>query len=352
MTDPNPIAKAAVAATTPEQMPVKNALEGAGFAQDVAGVVEGWVSGDWSAAAGDLLSFALGFKDFLKDPVEGALSMGIGWLIEHIGPVTDLLDLVTGNQNALELTVKTWEQIAEQVQTTAEHLTDSVNSACASWVGPAADGYRTWVQDQLDTHRALSDAARGVAAAVDISKTVLNGVRGFIRGLVSDLLAKAVKILYRYVPPAYPVAIAVEFVPLVVQSANAGVRVVNRMVELFQALVRRLGKLGELLGEAARRLARGPNAVAVAGRQVGPAIRADLLDNPLLARFGAEMAKESALKYAVPRLAKGAYAEATDSTDTGSQVDLVETGEKRERDRGETRIEGTKSGGVRITGEL
>jgi hypothetical protein len=122
----NDIVNMAKADTTAGKTPVKNFLEGAGLLQDTLGGVETIVTGDLAGGLSDLLAGGFDVKGLRQDPLSAVLSMGFGWLIEYVGPMKDLLDALTGNQSSLELTVKTWEQISKQVQSTAEDLTDSL----------------------------------------------------------------------------------------------------------------------------------------------------------------------------------------------------------------------------------
>ncbi|SDD61774.1 WXG100 family type VII secretion target [Actinokineospora iranica] len=338
--------------TTAAKTPVKAALEGAGLLQDAVGGVETIISGDWAGGLADLAAGAFDVAGVIRDPFGSVLSMGFGWLLEYFGPAKQVLDWLTGNQNNLELTVKTWDQIGKQVQQTAKDLTDSIQGHCATWEGPAAERYREWAQDQIDTYAALSNIATGVSAAVDISKTILNAVRGFVRGLIADVLAKVVSMLCRYVPPAYPVAMAAEGLPLIIENTMKITKLVRRLVDAFGKLGKHLGKLGELLTKATKHLNRGIHAVDIAvRRRVAPAVK-DLLTRPeLLQRAGMEALKEG-IKYTGPRMANGIINGVTNTANPNSQIDWGETRGKQSQDYRETRITPTETGGTRVTGAL
>ncbi|MCG8919020.1 hypothetical protein L6E12_24875 [Actinokineospora sp. PR83] len=358
----NPILSAAAAETTAGKTPVKHFLEGAGLLQDSVGGLEAIFSGDFWGGAADLGVMAMDVKAFAADPLQGVLSIGFGWLIEYIGPIKDCLDWLTGNQDALDLTVQTWLKIGEEVQKTAEEMVGSVNTNCASWSGPAVEGYRAWAQDQADIHVAVSNAATGVAKLVDLSKSLLNTVRGIIRGIIADVLAKLVSILYRYVPPAYPVALAAEGIPLVLENATKATKVLRKAIDAFQQAVKQLGKLGELLSQAAQQLKRGVGAVDIGMRGAARHARGFLQEEGLtIGKYvsrelrGAvvdETVREMGVKYLGPRVGKSVQVTVTGSTDPGDQPDLGESREKQREGHRKTRIEGTASGGVRITGEL
>ncbi|MEA5359801.1 hypothetical protein VA596_09650 [Amycolatopsis sp., V23-08] len=259
----------AKADTDSEKYVVDSALEGAGGLQDLVGGVEKMAHGDWTEGLFSLANAGFGIKDVIKDPFETLLSWGFGWLIEHVDFLKEPLDWVAGDQDALDLEGKKWETIGERVQKAAEELTAEVRKNCLDWRGKVADQYRVYVQEQLDAYAALSDAATQVASIIGICKTILDVVRTLIRDLITDTLAKIVKILMRYPPPAYPAALAAEGIPYAVQQGSEMVEETSKLARAFakareflrticdalapiaQKVLGRLGQLPKAAGEAA-----------------------------------------------------------------------------------------------------
>lgn len=255
--------------TDAEKYPVDSFFEGAGGLQDLVGGAEKLIDGDWTEGLFALANAGLSVKDLIKDPFETLLSWGFGWLIEHIDFLKEPLDWVTGDQDALDLEGKKWETIGKRVQATAEKLTEEVRKNCLDWTGKVADQYRVYVQQQLDAYAALSDAATQVSTVIGICKTILDVVRTIIRDLITDTLAKIVKILMRYPPPAYPAGLAAEGIPFAVQQGSKMVEECSRLARAFskardflraicgvlepiaQRMVSRLGHLPEAAMEAA-----------------------------------------------------------------------------------------------------
>ncbi|WP_158879633.1 hypothetical protein [Amycolatopsis anabasis] len=252
----NAVVNEAKGETTAEKHPVAHALEGAGMAQDFIGGTEKILSGDWTEGLLDLAAGGLDIKELIKDPMQALVSMGLGWVIEHVSFLKEPLDWLTGNQDTLDLTVQTWQKISEHIQKTAEDLTESARKDCAHWEGAAADEYRAYLQDQINLYVGLSEGAKGVSGLVDICKSILNVVRTIIRDLIADALAKIIKILTRYPPPAYPAALAAEGVPFAVEKATEAMSWVQKLTRVFQKAMNHIAKLGKLLGDAARYLGR------------------------------------------------------------------------------------------------
>ncbi|WP_084641726.1 hypothetical protein [Amycolatopsis balhimycina] len=261
--------------TDAEKYQVDSFLEGAGGLQDLVGGAEKILEGDWTEGLFALANAGFGIKDAIKDPFETLMSWGFGWLIEHVDFLKEPLDWVTGDQDALDLEGKKWETIGKRVQETAEKLTEEVRKNCLGRKGKVADQYRVYVQGQLDAYAALSDAATHVAAIIGICKTILDVVRTLIRDLITDTLAKIVKILLRYPPPAYPAGLAAEGIPFAVQQGGKMVEECGKLARAFakargflrsicsvlepiaQRMASRLGHLPEAAVEAAGEMFKG-----------------------------------------------------------------------------------------------
>lgn len=313
----NEILKNAKGETDAEKNPVGNALQGAGLAQDAIGGVEKLIDDDWTEGLLDLASGGLDVADLIKNPFESLLSMGFGWLIEHVEFLKEPLDWVTGDQDALDLEVQKWKQISKHVQETGEQLAAAVNKNCAGWRGPAADRYREYAQTQATACQNISDSSRQVGDIVDICKTILNVVRTIIRDLISDALAKVVMIICKYPPPAYPAALAAEGMPFLIQQGN---------------------QCAQMAARASRVLMRAKEFVSMIMRDL-PKIVDEAL-TPLLKKLpeniGMEVGKE-----VVKQLSKIVVGEVgkDDSTDPNDQPVGRESHEKRQQDRKRTTID-------------
>ncbi|AXB46695.1 WXG100 family type VII secretion target [Amycolatopsis albispora] len=322
----NSIITAAKAETEAGKTPVKSALQGSGLLQDTVGGVEQLIKGDWTEG---LLSLAAAGLDFSvkkasgDNPAEVLISMGLGWVIEHLSPMKDWLDQLTGNQDELDLTIQTWSQVSKQVQTTAEELNKTVREDCATWSGASVDRYREYIQRRLDALVQLSDDAKSGAGLIDVAKTVLGVVRNLIRDLITDVCAKLIYIFARTPPPAYPAALAAEGMPVVVSKTQEGVSLLQKLMRVWQRFVDQLTQIGLRMREAGKTFA------AESGDIFG--------GRKLAERVGLEGFKESGKKV-FGEQGKGITAGITGSTEHNDQAASGETLEKREHDEKMTRV--------------
>ncbi|MGC7093811.1 WXG100 family type VII secretion target [Amycolatopsis lurida] len=325
----NSIIAAAKENTEAEKTPLKSALQGTGLAQDLLGGGEQLFKGDWtegllSMAAGGL-DVGMKFKDIKGggNPIEILTSMGLGWVIEHLSPMKDWLDQLTGNQDELDLTIQTWAEISKQVQATAEDLNTTVQQDCATWSGTSADRYREYIQRRLDALVKLSDDAKSGAGLIDVAKTVLAVVRNLIRDLITEVCAKLIYILARYPPPAYPAALAAEGMPMIVSKSQEGMSLLQKLMRVWRRFLDLLADVGIRMKETAKTFIT-ENYEMFGAKDLGM-------------RVGTEIFKEGGKKV-FGEQGKGITAGITGSTEHDDQAASGETPEKRQHDQKMTRV--------------
>lgn len=201
MPDGNPIVEDAERRTTDEP------LEGAGMAQDAADLVARVASGDWAEGLVSLVSAGLEVKGFVEDPLAKLSSMGLGWVVEHVGWLRWPLDFVASDQEKLTLMANAWTGIGDELRQAGQDLDNWYRTDSAHWAGPAVEQYRKFCGDRVHLYYAAADAASSVTTTVTICKGILAVVRGIIRDLVTDCVGKIISVIARYPPPATPAAL-------------------------------------------------------------------------------------------------------------------------------------------------
>jgi hypothetical protein len=103
--------------------------------------------GDWASVAMGAVGTALDALSMAMDPFGAILAAGVGWLIEHVGPLKEALNGLTGNADEIAAQSQTWTNVAGELQSVGTDLADLVKADLQSWSGPAADAYRQRAQD-------------------------------------------------------------------------------------------------------------------------------------------------------------------------------------------------------------
>jgi hypothetical protein len=182
------------------------AFKGAGMLQDAVDLGAKVRAGDWTEGLASLASAAYETREFVADPIAKLASMGLGWVIEYFGPVTGLLDSLTGDQQRLEVMVENWSGIADELHGAAQDLHDHNTKDAAGWTGPAVGQYRLFCADRVDLYHSAGATARATADNVGCCASVLSVIREIVRGLLTDAVGKVISIGCRYPPPATPAA--------------------------------------------------------------------------------------------------------------------------------------------------
>ncbi|HEX7309408.1 RHS repeat-associated core domain-containing protein [Lentzea sp.] len=161
---------------------------GINLVDDAAGVYDavesgGWVEGGISAlgAGMDLLTMAM-------NPVGTLISYGLNWLIEHVKPLQDGLNMLAGDADQIAAYSQTWANVAKAVQEAGKSLADAVAKDTANWTGAAADAYRQHVAGKLNGLSTIVTCANAISTVVK----VVGVITGVVRGLVRDMVTQAV----------------------------------------------------------------------------------------------------------------------------------------------------------------
>jgi hypothetical protein len=215
-----------------EQGMPRSAFEGAGMAQDFYDSVAKISSGDWTEGLANAAGVGLAAKEFLADPLGKLISMGLGWVVEHVDFLRTPLDWVTGDQAYLDKMAATWTGISDELSQGAEDLDRYYRSDTDNWKGLAADTYRTFCADRVVLYRGLAAGSTGTARLFVTCKIILAVARTLIRELITDFVGKVASMLLRYPPPVTPTAIP-EAVTMANGYAQKIVGVVKRVRKAF-----------------------------------------------------------------------------------------------------------------------
>jgi len=222
-----------------------SSLEGAGLAQDAYDLVSRAASGDWTEGLVSLLSAGLEAKSFVEDPLAKLASMGLGWVIEHVGWLREPLDWVTGDQEELTRMAGVWTGIGDELRQAGQDLDTWYRTDSAGWAGPAVEQYRRFCVDRVNLYNAAADAANSVTTTVTICKGILAVVRSIIRDLITDCVGKIISIIARYPPPTTPAA-APEVTAKAVETSNTIMTWVRKLRTAFANAGRLFTESGNL----------------------------------------------------------------------------------------------------------
>src|SRR5690349_1664907 len=98
--------------------------------------------GGWIDPAIGGLAAGLDALAFVTDPLGQLVSWGVGWLIEHVKPLSDALDALAGDPDQIAAFAQTWSNVSRAVTGAQESLHEGAVRQLGEWTGVAARGYR------------------------------------------------------------------------------------------------------------------------------------------------------------------------------------------------------------------
>lgn len=168
-----------------------DAWAGAGVPHDAALVASSLREGDWVEASLYGLSAGLGAVGFVADPVAALTSAGVGWAIEHVGPLREMLDDLAGDPTAVmadagrleDAAAATMTSVGVVRETTSRHLGDMEGEAVT-----AAAEFARGAGADCEVFAALVAAG---AEAMRRASGLVTVVRGLVRDAISELVGMA-----------------------------------------------------------------------------------------------------------------------------------------------------------------
>ena len=153
------------------------------------GVGEAAGHGDWVGAGLHTLATGIDAASLVANPV-GALGRGgMEWLLEHCRPLTGILDELTGVPADVQRCASTLIDVAAQVRRgSGAPAPTGAGRSGAGWRGEAREAHDR-ARRELEAHgEGIAESLEWVAGAVRTMGATLEAVRGFVRGLLADVI--------------------------------------------------------------------------------------------------------------------------------------------------------------------
>ncbi|SFW79127.1 DUF6531 domain-containing protein [Amycolatopsis australiensis] len=222
-------------------------------ANDLKSAIE---SGDWASVALGAVGTALDALSMAMDPFGAILAAGVGWLMEHVGPLKEALNGLTGNADEIAAQAQTWQNIATELGSIGQDLTGMVQADTASWTGVAGDAYRQRAQDTVTLLETARKGCEGASSGVKTAGEVVAAVRALVRDIIAELVGHLISWALQVV---FTLGIGLTWVvPQVVgavaKTASKIADLTKRLVKALQALIPLLKRAGSLFDDAAKAL--------------------------------------------------------------------------------------------------
>ncbi|OLZ59641.1 RHS repeat-associated core domain-containing protein [Amycolatopsis keratiniphila] len=213
-------------------------------------------SGDWASVALGAVGTALDALSMAMDPFGAILANGVGWLMEHVGPLKEALDALTGNADEIAANAETWMNIATELGDVGADLAGMVSADLQSWTGNSADAYRAQAKDTVTLLESAKAGCEGASSGVKTAGEVVAAVRALVRDIIAELIGHliswALQVLFTlgigltWVVP--------QVVNAVAKTASKIANLTKKTVKALQALMPLLKRADDLFDSAAKAL--------------------------------------------------------------------------------------------------
>ncbi|MFC3382905.1 WXG100 family type VII secretion target [Couchioplanes azureus] len=220
---------------------------GVWIAEDIEQIAHGVQSGSWIDGTLGAVSAGLDALAFVSDPVGALLQYGVAWLLEHVKPLSEVLDWLAGNPAHIAAHAATWRNVAGRLGEEADSLARSVRDDVSEWSGVAADAYRMHADRRTQSLRALGRASEAMALMTEGAGMLIGTVRVMVRDAVATVVSRL--IVYAAELAGSLGALA----PLVVEQVTTlCASWAARIARWLKALVASLRRLGDAMARLAR----------------------------------------------------------------------------------------------------
>ncbi|MGW4393993.1 RHS repeat-associated core domain-containing protein [Amycolatopsis nivea] len=244
--------------SNPLVAPVKetSAMAGVPLLEDATGLKEAIESKNWAAVAIGAVGTALDVLTAVMDPFGAIFAAGVGWLMEHVGPLKEALDALTGNADEIKSQAATWTNVAKELESVSAELTELVKKDLQDWQGEAADSYRKKAEDTSALIASAQKGSEGAASGVKTAGEIVAAVRSLVRDTIADLVGHLISWALQVV---FTLGIGMTWVVPQVISAVAKTaskigQVTTKLVKALKALMPLLKKAGTLFADAGKAL--------------------------------------------------------------------------------------------------
>ncbi|MFS8522736.1 MAG: hypothetical protein FWJ87_15450 [Micromonosporaceae bacterium] len=251
---------------------------------------EAAVDGDVASVQGAAAALAAHLWALGTDPVHWLITAGLGFLVDVLQPIEDLLGLVTGNPERMAGEIDKWRRVSGALRPLAEKIRAAADAGLAGWEGLAADTARARLHQFADGVAFLAADVDRLAALMDIARTLMELIQQILIGLLAALVQWLIPTWTAAMAAAVPTAGASTAAAAAATTAQVSAttaratQFVHRLVALLKQIVSIIQKMASALAEASKVAFRPPGRIGnYAVTELGLALRRYLTSGPTYA---------------------------------------------------------------------
>ena len=220
---------------------------GTGLGEDISDLSESIGKGSWVQGTLAGVGTAADAVSLVFNPVASAVGWVAGWIIEHIPPLPEMLEKLTGDADAVRAGSQTWSNISTHLNEQAESLRTTINRDMADQVGQAADAWRSQGRGLASALESMGGLAKGVSTGLSVAGVVVQIVHDMVR----DAIAEAIGMFSQSVLEVFSLglatpAVAAQISTWVTSKVSTITHRVKDLISSFEALSKLFRKISPL----------------------------------------------------------------------------------------------------------
>lgn len=223
---------------------------GTGVADNAIESYQAIARGDWGEGLTQGAVGALGALGAVADPLAAVASAGVGWALEHCGPLRDALDSLAGDPGRIESFAATWGNVSQELTGAADQFAADVKADTAQWNSTAIDAYRMLATAQAHMITAIGTASAAIGEAVGLGGVVVATVRSTVRDLIAEAVGQIVSKALQAATVVLIPKVAVEVIALVAKWSLRIAGWLKRVVAIMTKLSALCKKLAPIFKQA------------------------------------------------------------------------------------------------------
>ncbi|MCL2454049.1 MAG: hypothetical protein FWD18_01915 [Micrococcales bacterium] len=163
-------------------------LARAGLLEDGESLVAAINSGTWVEGGLAAFSFEVSTASAAAPPLDLLAEVGLGWVADHLSPLSDWLDDLTGDAEQVRAFSTTWATTAQHLSVAAQELTRAVGADLVDTAGETAEAYRTFAADVATHIEAVAAWAEGISTGLQMAGTIVQVVHDLVRDTLTEVV--------------------------------------------------------------------------------------------------------------------------------------------------------------------
>ncbi|MFC5184030.1 WXG100 family type VII secretion target [Actinomadura harenae] len=258
------------------------------FVSQTFKIIEHTDGGDWGLLGSDVGDAGLTAVSAFFDPLGALVSAGVGFLVDWIKPLHDVLAAVTGDDGAISDHRKAWKQISDEVRALSHAMAAQLSSDLSEWTGPASDQAHARIGDVLQGIHDIGTEIGGITGILAVSASVMDSAMSAIKDLISQLVEWLI-VTWLAAQAAAPLSFgASEGAAAAATSAEVSTAM-SRAGRVVQRLLAEFRRLQEAMGRILTRLSQIKGLGKLSDAKFGKDLMEDGSDAMKAARDGGRM---------------------------------------------------------------